>query len=371
MHDKLKVCHIINSFSTGGAEKVVLSYLEEFKGDSEYEMIAVSLAENRHKVYDKIAEQNGLHIEYLNLKRRKNIISERLYQIRSIRKYLKKKKPDIIHMHLSLLNIVCIASIGLGIRVKFHTIHSDPRVTSKGFHRIINAMYYHFFNVTAICLNDEMKGYANRLFFTNKTLVLHNGIRIEEYSRLTHDDAKEYLGFTPGQTIIGHVGRFSEVKNHKKVLSVFREIKDNVPTAVLVLVGEGGLMGKVRNQAEKLDLIDSVYFLGTRYDIPEIMRSFDCFIFPSLYEGLGIVVLEAQAAGVKCVISSNIPDEVVVSNLVKKMPVESSDESWASLVMEQLQSKAKTDYKDMEQFSMSKVCSDLKDIYAKGMYENN
>jgi glycosyltransferase involved in cell wall biosynthesis len=364
MVKKHKVIHIINSFSTGGAEKVVLSYLEKFKNDKEFEVVAVSLAENRHKIYDHIASEKDLPILYLNLKPESNVILERYHQIKAIRNMLINEKPDIIHMHLSILNIVCIASLGLKIKAKFHTIHSDPRVTSAGWHKYLNMIFYKLFNVTPICLNNQMKSYADKMFKTQKTLVLPNGINLLDYHTLTKEAAKNKFGISKEQIVIGHVGRFLEVKNHRKLISVFAEYKKTEPHAILALVGEGPLEDQIREEVSQKSLEDSVVFFGARSDVPDIMQAFDCFVFTSLYEGLGIVVIEAQAAGVPCVISDSVPMEVKSSNLVSFISLQESDLVWAKEIKKQVGFSDDVIYNGIEKYSLDNVKITLVGYYS-------
>lgn len=363
MPKKIKVMHFINSFSTGGAEKVVLSYLHEFKSDTIFEMSAVSLAENRHKIYDKLAENEGLKIRYLGCPSKKNTIIERITQIIHVRSVLKLEKPDIIHMHLSLLNIVSLASIGLGIRVKFHTIHSNPRYTSKGIYRYINTLYYKLFGVKTIALNAEMKKYADDLFFRNDTIVIPNGIYLSDYNNSNMTVVKKELGISNGLKILGHIGRFAEVKNHKKIIDVFQELRKIDDSFILILIGEGSLMETIREDVKAKGLTDYVHFLGSRDDVPHLLQGFDLFIFPSLYEGLGIVLIEAQAAGIKCLVSDKIPKEAIVSNLVTSISLDETAKHWAERLIQIDASDCEKQYTNIDYYSMENVAKTLKSVY--------
>ena len=103
--------------------------------------------------------------------------------------------------------------------------------------------------------------------------------------------------------IIGHVGRFSESKNHMFILNVLKKLVEEDPSFVALLVGDGPLKKMIEKEAEKLGLLDHIRFLGVRTDIPRLMNAFDVFLFPSLFEGFGIVMLEAQSSGTPCIAS--------------------------------------------------------------------
>jgi len=130
--------------------------------------------------------------------------------------------------------------------------------------------------------------------------------------------------------VVGHVGRFELQKNHAFLVDIFAEVKRLRPEAVLLLVGDG----KLRCEIESKVRTDGVYFLGVREDIPELLRSMDVLVFPSLYEGLPVTVIEAQAAGLPCVISDAITDEVIITDLVKQFPLNASAHKWAEAILD-------------------------------------
>lgn len=112
--------------------------------------------------------------------------------------------------------------------------------------------------------------------------------------------------------VVGHVGRMHTQKNHKFLLKIFHEIYKKAPDALLLLIGDGELRNQVEDQIASYGLQDSVLLLGARSDIPDLMQAMDLFLFPSLYEGLGIVLIEAQAVGLPCIISETVPKEAVI-----------------------------------------------------------
>lgn len=137
--------------------------------------------------------------------------------------------------------------------------------------------------------------------------------------------------------VYGHVGRLEAPKNHAFMLRVFRAIHAQNKRAVLLLVGEGSLEADIRRQAEAYGLGDAVRFLGLRRDIPALMQAMDLFLLPSLYEGLPVVMVEAQCADLPCVISDRVPAESILTELVTVLPL-NSPERWAEAGQKALQS---------------------------------
>lgn len=127
--------------------------------------------------------------------------------------------------------------------------------------------------------------------------------------------------------MVGHVGRFSYPKNHEYLIKIFKSINDKI-SARLLLVGDGELMPEIRDEVCKLGLNDKVIFTGVRSDVARLLQGMDVFVFPSIYEGLPVSVVEAQAAGVPCVISDTISEEcILINELVKRLSLSISPEN--------------------------------------------
>ncbi len=178
----------------------------------------------------------------------------------------------------------------------------------------------------------------------NKCKLFPNAIetRNYQYSTFIRDKVRKSLGVEGNTFLIGHVGRLSKQKNHKFILEIFQEIHRNDKNTKLVLVGDGELRSQIENQIADKKLCDSVIMTGMRNDINEIMQAFDLLLFPSLYEGLPVTLVEAQAAGLPCLISDTIPrDSILVSDLVTTYSLSRSAEEWAEKAEEVLQREEK------------------------------
>ena len=151
------------------------------------------------------------------------------------------------------------------------------------------------------------------------------------YNSDVRAEIRQALNLGDNYTIM-HVGTHKRQKNHKFLLAVFAAIKRNDPTARLVLVG-GGKWDGVENQIKRIGLEDSVTLTGPRRDVHCLLQAADVFVFPSFYEGLPGAVLEAQAAGLPCIISDSITDEVCITPLVEQIPLSYTAEQWAEKVL--------------------------------------
>ncbi|MFS0822738.1 glycosyltransferase family 1 protein [Bacillus sp. 1P02SD] len=135
------------------------------------------------------------------------------------------------------------------------------------------------------------------------------------------------------QIIIGHIGRFNKQKNHTFIIDIFQEIIKRKPNSILLLAGDGNLRTLMEKKVQKLGLSNSVRFLGVRNDISKLMQAFDVFLFPSLFEGLPVVLIEAQAAGLRCFASDSITKESDITGRVEFISLEESSGKWAGKII--------------------------------------
>lgn len=167
--------------------------------------------------------------------------------------------------------------------------------------------------------------------------VLHCAIALEPFQQPVDRLAlRAQLGIPADAFVVGHVGRFQEQKNHAFLLDIAVEIARREPRMRLVLVGEGPLRPVMEQRARDLAISDRVVFLGSRADVPRLMSGvMDVFVFPSRYEGLGLVLVEAQAAGLPCVLSDAVPPEAdLVAPLLRRMALDRSAAAWAAAVVD-------------------------------------
>ena len=134
--------------------------------------------------------------------------------------------------------------------------------------------------------------------------------------------------------MIGHVGRFDPAKNHGFLVKIFCDLKRSIPEAKLMLVGDGNGKGEIERQVEQLGIKEDVVFTGVRSDVNELMQAMDVFVLPSLYEGFPVTMVEAQAAGLPCIISDKVPFEcAVTSGLVSSVKLSDNLDVWVKEIL--------------------------------------
>jgi len=217
-------------------------------------------------------------------------------------------------------------------------IHSHSTSNGKGIAAVVKTILQYPLRRQAdylmACSNE-----AGRWLFGKKAcekdnyIFLPNAIDTEKYrfSGETAAECRKKWGLE-GKFVLGHVGRFHEAKNHMFLLQVFAGVAARREDAMLLLVGDGELREEIVREIDRLGIGDRVILTGIRDDVPRLMQAMDLFVFPSLWEGLPVTVVEAQAAGLPCLISDRITTDVDVSELVKRLPIGNAD-AWTEAVL--------------------------------------
>lgn len=172
--------------------------------------------------------------------------------------------------------------------------------------------------------------FGKKSYRAGKVKLINNGIdlNVYKYDEQARQRIREEFGISDNVKVLGHVGRFAKQKNHEFLIDIFADFQKREPESVLLLVGKGELMEETRKKAVEKGLEKSVIFAGLRNDVPDILSAFDAFVFPSFYEGMPNTVIEAQAAGVPCVISDTIDENVNVTRLVSRISLSAPTVKW-------------------------------------------
>ena len=374
---KIKLLHYVYNLNQGGAETLVKDYALLI--DKDQFDIVILCHDRIGSPYEKILEDANIRVIYISdyipfKKFYANPIVKKIichsYLDKLIAKHIiKKENPDIVHAHMFCNDLIKFTNIPQTCKL-FYTVHSQPKAywcNKKRFaQRDFKALSYliNKHSMRLIALNESMRVELNEMFHVNNTVVLNNGI---DFKRFNVEESKKSirksLGIEENNFLVGHVGRFVPVKNHELIVDSFNELSKIRDNAHLLLVGTGELRLQIEAKIKALKLEDKVTILDSRTDIPRIMKSLDVFMFPSHFEGLGIVLIEAQKMGVSCVISSAIPEAAVVSNLVHRMEKNAPAKEWA----EQL-NKIETiepQYFGIEKWDMNVVIKQLEEMYLR------
>lgn len=171
---------------------------------------------------------------------------------------------------------------------------------------------------------------------SNESLILKNGIECEKFhfSMQIREQIREELTIPSDSYVIGHIGRFNHQKNHLYLLEIFADLLKKMPNATLILVGGGTLQAKIESKIKELQIEKYVKLLGIRDDIHKILQAMDVFVFPSLHEGLPVTLIEAQGAGLPCIISDSITEEVDMGMGLIQFCSLSEKEKWIEKILD-------------------------------------
>lgn len=188
------------------------------------------------------------------------------------------------------------------------------------------------------CGKDAGIYFFGKKNWEERGVVIHNAIETDafRFDPAVRARMRERYGFTD-KIVLGHVGRFNVQKNHARLLHLFASFRKLQPNAVLVLIGTGELEAQIREQAKTLGIADSVLFAGLQCNVCDWYQMLDLFLMPSLFEGLPVVGIEAQASGLSCLFSDAVPDEVLLSEQAVRLPLSADDDIWAAEIQRLLQ----------------------------------
>ncbi|SJZ87871.1 glycosyltransferase family 1 protein [Garciella nitratireducens] len=332
MTEPIRVLHVFGRLDTGGAETMIMNV---------YRNIDRSKVQFDFIVHTKEKCDFDGEVKHLGGKihRIQQYIGRNHFQYKKAWHNFFRQHPEynIIHGHMR-----STAAIYLKIAKQYGltTIaHSHSTSSGSGFSAIAkNILQYpirYISDYFFACSENAGKWlFGKQILRSNKFFIVKNTIDSKSFvfNKLVRLKKRKEFNIED-KFVIGHIGRFSYPKNHMFLLDIFKEIHKENENAILMLVGDGELRQQIERKIIDLNLLDNVIFTGVRSDVPELLQAMDVFVFPSLYEGLGIVTIEAQAAGVPCIVADTIPKEAYVTDLIKPICLKESAIIWAENIL--------------------------------------
>lgn len=366
---RTKIYELVGSLGDGGAETLVKDYALKLDREK-FDVTVVVWNDPRKSANVKRMRENQIRIlpvyhkpSYFERLVRK--IFGKRYTAYRLGRLIDKEKPDIIHVHLQNLRTLSYISKKLtGIKL-FYTCHSLPEnmIGRPGDSEYEAARLLIDANkLQMIALHEAMADEINAMFGIDNTAILNNGIDVARFENVskTKLEIREQIGIPQNAFVIGHIGRFSYAKNHEFLLEFFDKVHKKDSNAFLLLVGAGELKENVSENIENRGLGQSVLILSNWKDTECLYKAMDVFAFPSRYEGFPVSIIEAQAAGLRCFVSNQVPKETCATNLVSYLSIDSSD-IWVHAI----ENGAEIYQSDrtLEQYDMKEIIKRLQSIY--------
>lgn len=315
----------ISSFP-GGVENAIMNYYRSInKLNIQFDFICI---EDELAYSDEISKLGGKIYYIPNPKRN---LKKFIYSFKQI---LNTNNYQIVHFNLlSAANIIPLV-IAKRMKLKKRIVHahnsSIPRGKLRKILHYINKPLLRYLATDFIACSHIA---ANWLFGMkqNNVIILNNAINLEKFSykEESRKEIRNDLKISNETFVIGHIGRFAEEKNHNFLIDTFSEFLKFNNNSKLILVGDGPEKEKIVCKINQLNLENKVYIIGEKHDVSKYYSAMDLFCMPSIFEGLGIVLIEAQATNLFCVCSDAITDEAILTDRVKKISLKKSSKFWA------------------------------------------
>ena len=341
----VRVLHVLHSMNCGGAEALIMNiYRSMDRSKIQFDFLVNCFDE---MFYEKEIEEMGGRIYRMKFLTQ---VSPPVYEHNLYRFFKRHPEIKIVHSHLeTTTGIILKQANRAGVPVRIAHSHNS-RYTRTGPAAAIENAYKSYCrkkivpNATKLLSCSDLA--SEWLYGKDKdsAILIKNGIQAGRYAydESVRSRVRKELGIDDNITVLGHVGRFNEQKNHSFLIDIFESYNKLNNESVLLLAGEGALMEQIKEKVYKKGLERNVRFLGLRSDISEIMQAFDVFLLPSLFEGLPLVIVEAQAAGLPCFAADTIsPLSDLGCGLVRFLPL-SDPEIWAKAARSSQSARLKT-----------------------------
>lgn len=325
----IRILHVVQRMESAGLQSFIMNVYRKIDRSKIQFDFLVHYTERQF--YDNEIEKLGGKIYRLSFREDKNIIK----YVKDLDSFFKQHAEDylVVHGHMDSLGFIYLF-YAKKYNVKIRIAHAHTYIKDYSFKKILRRITNKMFkiNATKLLACSELAG--DSMFGNSSYSVIKNPVDSNRFKY--DDDLREKIRKELGLLdcfVIGNVGRLSKVKNQKFVIDIFKECLNYNSNSRLLLIGSGELENELKAYVSSLNLSDSVFFLEATSKIEDYYQSMDAFVFPSLYEGLGIVCIEAQACGLPTFASDRIPATVKITDNFFQISLKKKAEEWASIIM--------------------------------------
>ncbi len=333
---KRRICCFCEKWESGGIESFLHNVIMEMDMSRlEIDIVAAQICES---VFTASLKEKGVGFYELSGSQRKLGRNHKMFK-----QLLKERHYDVVHLNIFQGLSLYYAYLAKKAEVAVRIAHSHNTALRQSKTKWLKLLLHNAGkslwteNATDFWACSRVAAefmFPQSVLENKKYEFIPNGIDVEKFrfNNKVRNQIRKDLDIE-GKLVIGNVGRLCYQKNQEYLLEVFAKLQTQGPDSVLLLVGEGELKAELQQQAEKLGVADKVIFYGVTDKVEQLLWAMDVFAFPSRFEGLGIVVVEAQAAGLPVVCSDNVPGEALVTDLLQKVKVRSGVDNWAESIL--------------------------------------
>lgn len=331
--EPIRIAQIVGKWLGGGVEAVVMNYYRHLDHDKiQFDFICDD--DSTNIPYDEIEKLGG---KVILIPPYQKVFK---YQ-KELRRVLREGKYKIVHSHINTLSVFPLYAakkVGVPVRIAHSHSTTNKKEWKKNLLKQVLRPFSKKYATNYMCCS-ELAGrwlFGDKTYDEGKVYLLNNAIDLDKfkYDKKIRDKKRKELGIKEDTIVIGHIGRFVAQKNHTFLIDIFNQFHKKEKNSILLLAGQGPLQEEIKNKVRELGLNDSVRFLGQRNDANELYQVFDIFLLPSLYEGLPVVGVEAQASGLLCFFSDDMTKETKVLDSTVFMSLSNADDEWATSILD-------------------------------------
>lgn len=326
----MRVAQVIGKLADGGVEAVVNNYYRHTDAGS----IQFDYFIDEDSERPPSPEMISRGARYYTVPSSRHM----LRRVRALTRLFRQNGYTIVHAHMNTLNAPVLYAAWRAkapVRISHNHSMGHPREGKRNAVKQALRLTGGWFATMRLACGEAAGRwlFGSRAFDRGRVTVLPNAVDLSAYrfDPQARDRLREELG-AGDRLVVGHAGRFTKQKNHGFLLEIFGALLEREPNAVLWLVGEGERKEEIRQLAERMGIADSVAFLGKRSDLAKLYSAMDCFLLPSLYEGVPLVGVEAQAAGLPCFFSTEVSREVAALDEARFIPLDAPAGEWAAAI---------------------------------------
>lgn len=333
--EPIRIAQIVGKWLGGGVEAVVMNYYRHID-HSKVQFDFICDDDSTNIPYDEIEKLGG---KVILIPPYQKVFK---YQ-KELRRVLRDGKYKIVHSHINTLSVFPLYAakkVGVPVRIAHSHSTTNKKEWKKNLLKQVLRPFSKKYATNYMCCS-ELAGrwlFGDKAYDEGKVYLLNNAIDLDKfkYDKKIRDKKRKELGIKEDTIVIGHIGRFVAQKNHTFLIDIFNQFHKKEKNSILLLAGQGPLQEEIKNKVRELGLDDSVRFLGQRNDANELYQAFDVFLLPSLYEGLPVVGVEAQASGLLCFFSDDMTKETKVLDSTVFMSLSNTSEEWTGEILTNL-----------------------------------
>ena len=364
MDKPIKVLQIIGDVVGGGVETVIMNYYRNIdKTKIQFDFVV-----HKGALLQYITQVKNYGGKVYEITSYKSNILKYTYEIYKI---IKENNYEIVHSNMnSLSGFPLFAAYLAGAKVRIlhnHTTDNPAEGIRTIAKRILRPFARLFANQYWACSKLAAEWMYGKNTVTNgKITIINNAIDLEKFkfNKEKREKLRKKLGIE-NCFVIGHVGRFVKTKNHEFLIEIFNEVLKQKSNAKLLLIGDGNLKSLIEAKVQNLGIEKAVIFLGVRNDVADLYNVMDVFVFPSLYEGLGMAVIEAQVNSLPTIVSIAIPAEAKISEYIKFISLQQPLKDWLNEVESAKRKELNISDELLKKFDIREESKKLENLYLK------